>query len=185
MHTKSLVNLTRDVEAIAVPEGDKVTLPQGQLVRVLQELGESFTVMNPIGARFRIEGADADALGRKPPKQPSAADLEKVPKTKEEVEKAIWDQLRKIYDPEIPFNIVDVGLIYGVEMDELPSGKFNVKVTMTLTAPGCGIGDVLVNDVYVRVGNIPTINEVDVEMTFDPPWDFSRMAEHARMQLNL
>lgn len=184
MNPKSLVNLSRDVEAIAVPEGDKVTLPEGQLVRVLQELGDSFTVMNPIGARFRIEGADADALGRKTPKV-QEVDPKDVPRTKEAIEKAIWDQLRKIYDPEIPFNIVDVGLIYGVDLDELPSGKFNVKVTMTLTAPGCGIGDVLVNDVYMRVGNVPNVGEVDVEMTFDPPWDFSRMAEHARMQLNL
>lgn len=185
MHGNTLINLTRDVEAIAVPDGDRVTLPKAQLVRILQELGESYTVMNPIGARFRIEGKDADALGRNPPAKKEDGPEGHVELTKEGVEKAVWDQLRKVYDPEIPFNIVDVGLIYECVVDETKPQIFSVFIRMTLTAPGCGIGDVLVNDVYVRVGEVPGVERVDVEMTFDPAWDFSRLSEAARMQLNL
>lgn len=184
MHGQTLINLNRDVDAIAVPDGDRVTLPKGQLVRVLQELGDSYTVMSPIGARFRIEGQDADALGRETPKTEGAAP-KKMEINKENVEKAVWDQLKMVYDPEIPFNIVDVGLIYDCVIDEVREKKYHVYIRMTLTAPGCGIGDVLVNDVYTRVGQVPGVDEVDVEMTFDPPWDFSRLSEAARMQLNL
>ena len=183
MSNKMVVNLSRDVDAIAVPDGDRVTLPEGQLVRILQEMGDSFTVMNPIGMRFRIEGAEADALGREPPAEPEAIAPEDM--TEEGIKDAIVKELKRIYDPEIPFNIYDLGLIYEVELDELGSGRYNAHVKMTLTAPGCGIGDVLVADVQKRTAKIPGVKEVDVELVFDPPWDFSKMAPEVRAQLNM
>lgn len=183
MDARTLINLTRDVDALLVPEGDKVVLPKGQLVRLLQELGDSFTVMNPTGARFRVEGKDAEALGREVPKPQAVVAVDD--RTPEGVEKGIWAQLKRIYDPEIPFNIVDVGLIYQVKLENLTERTYKVKVKMTLTAPGCGIGDVLVSDVYSKVGQVPGVKEVDVELTFDPPWDISKLAPAVRMQLNL
>ncbi len=183
MESKMVINLERDVDAIAVPDGDQVTLPKGQLVRILQEVGDSFTVMNPIGMRFRVEGTDADALGREPPKEEEALSPENM--TPEGVKEVIVKELKRIYDPEIPFNIYDLGLIYDVTLDELGSGRFNVQVKMTLTAPGCGIGDVLVSDVQKRTAKIPGVKEVDVELVFDPPWDFSKMAPEIRAQLNM
>jgi probable FeS assembly SUF system protein SufT len=183
MEKKMVVNLARDVDAIAVPDGDEVTLPKGQLVRILQEMGDSFTVMNPIGMRFRVEGKDADALEREPPKEEAAA--KPVDLTQEGVKSAIVDELKRIYDPEIPFNIYDLGLVYGIELDAIGEKRYNVGVRMTLTAPGCGIGDVLVADVQKKVAKVPGVKEVDVELVFDPPWDFSKMAPEVRMQLNL
>lgn len=183
MHAATLVTLKRDVSGITVPDGDELTLPEGQTVRILQELGGAFTVMAPTGARFRIEGKDADALGKEVPQEASGPVLTDT--SKEAVEKACWDQMRKVYDPEIPFNIVDVGLIYECKLEELPSGRYEVKVLMTLTAPGCGIGDILVDDVRRKVSEVPGVKKVDVTLTFDPPWDFSRLSEDARLALNL
>ena len=146
----------------------------------MQSLGGSFTVMAQ-GRLFRVDAKDGDALGKEalpPPELPEDA-------TDEEVEQAIWDQMRNCYDPEIPINIVDLGLIYRCEIERNVHGGRKVSIDMTLTAPGCGMGNVLANDVWQRVMDVPTVEEAKVEVVFDPPWSASRMSEAARLQTGM
>ena len=175
------VTLARDVVAIQIPDGNKVTLNEGTRGVITQELGASFTVMTEYGAMYRIDQADADALG----KEAVASDLpEEVPSDPAELEKLIWDQMRKCYDPEIPVNIVDLGLVYGCEvLDGEEDGGRRVEIKMTLTAPGCGMGPVLAEDVRARVDEIPGVDETQVEVVLDPPWNPGMMTEAARLQL--
>jgi probable FeS assembly SUF system protein SufT len=173
------VTLARDVQAIIVPAGVDVTLKEGQEGFITQALGGSFTVYIE-GNLFRIAGRDADALGREPLQVPDLA----PDASDEDVCELAWKQMKTCYDPEIPVNIVDLGLIYNCEIRSEPEGRV-VSVTMTLTAPGCGMGDVLVEDVRDKVGIIPTVARVDVELVFDPPWNPSMMSEAARLQTGL
>src|SRR5438105_136961 len=167
------VTLTRDCEGILVPAGTPVTLPAGSQVTITQELGGDFTVVTSWGYMVRIGGEDADALGREPVARGADGEAEEFS------DEAIWSALRTIYDPEIPVNIVDLGLIYGVESFPLPDGERRVEVHMTLTAPGCGMGEVLKQDVERKVGNLPGVDEVNVEVVFDPPWGPNMMSEAA------
>ena len=133
------------------------------------------------GNLFRISGADADALGKEvvpPPPIPENA-------TDQDIEQVIWDQLKTCYDPEIPINIVDLGLIYRCEVKSLPDGRRSVSVDMTLTAPGCGMGDILVQDAQEKIAIIPTVSDVDVQLVFDPPWNQGMMSDEARLQTGL
>ena len=172
--------LERDCAAVMVPHGTEVTLPAGQIGYITQSLGGSFTVYVE-GNLFRIAGADADALGKDPPESlelpPDAAD--------EDVEKLVWSQLRTCFDPEIPINILDLGLIYDRQVETLPEGGRAVHIRMTLTAPGCGMGDILADEVRAKVAAVPTVQRVSVELTFEPPWDQSRMSEAARLQTGM
>lgn len=174
------VTLARDCTAIIVPAGDQVILRRGARGLITQALGGSFTVYLD-GNLFRIAGEDADALGKEPvlPPQlaPDAAD--------EDVEDLVWEQLRTCFDPEIPINIVDLGLIYQCKLKAAEGGDRDVEVTMTLTAPGCGMGEVLVMDVKDKLEIIPTIREARVELTFDPPWNRDMMSEAARLQTGM
>jgi len=174
------VTLARDCTAIIVPAGDQVILRKGARGLITQALGGSFTIYLD-GNLFRIAGEDADALGKDPvlPPQlaPDAAD--------EDVEDLVWEQLRTCFDPEIPINIVDLGLIYHCKLKPAEGGERDVEVTMTLTAPGCGMGDVLVMDVKDKLEIIPTIREAHVELTFDPPWNRDMMSEAARLQTGM
>jgi probable FeS assembly SUF system protein SufT len=173
------VTLTRDVEAIIVPAGVEVKLREGQQGFITQALGGSFTVYVD-GNLFRIAGKDADALGKEPAQAPELpADA-----SDDDVRDLAWKQMKTCYDPEIPVNIVDLGLIYTCEIDAGPEGRI-VSVQMTLTAPGCGMGDVLVQDVEDKVGIIPTVSRVNVELVFDPPWNPSMMSEAARLQTGM
>jgi len=172
--------VNRDVTAIVVPAGAEVTLRTGQAGYITQALGGSFTVYLE-GNLFRIAGEDADAIGKevvKPPELPANA-------TDEDVRQLAWDQMRTCYDPEIPINIVDLGLVY--ECDVLPNddGTRTVSVKMTLTAPGCGMGEVLVADVKDKIERIPTVRVADVALVFDPPWNQSMMSEAARLQTGM
>lgn len=172
--------LERDCLAVMVPQGEEVTLPAGQNGYITQALGGSFTVFVD-GNLFRIRGEDADALGKEPPEaltlSEHAADSE--------VEKLVWRQLRTCYDPEIPVNIVDLGLVYECTLEQMDNAQRRVKVQMTLTAPGCGMGDILVSDVRDKLESIPTIAEADVELTFDPPWNQSMMSEVAKLETGM
>jgi probable FeS assembly SUF system protein SufT len=143
-------------------------------------LGGSFTVYVE-GNLFRIAGADADAIGKEPEPPPAVPDNA----TDEEIEKVIWDQLKTCYDPEIPVNIVDLGLIYRCDVTALPDGERSVDVDMTLTAPGCGMGEILVQDAQEKIAIVPTVKDVRVELVFDPPWNQSMMSEEARLQTGL
>ena len=179
--TREEVTLAREVMAIQIPDGNKVLLEEGTRGLITQELGASFTVMTEYGAMYRIDEKDADALG----KEVKASDLpEEAPSDPEELEKIVWDQMRKCYDPEIPVNIVDLGLVYGCEVLPAEDGEGRrVEMKRTLTAPGCGMGPVLGKDVKVRVSEIPGIAETHVEVVLDPPWNPGMMTEAARLQL--
>ncbi len=170
----------RDCAAVMVPQGQEVTLPAGQTGYITQALGGSFTVFVD-GNLFRIRGADADAIGKDPPPPLELA----AEAGDEEVEKLVWQQLRTCYDPEIPINIVDLGLVYDCTLQKMDDGRRRVKVALTLTAPGCGMGDILVDDVRSKLESIPTVAEADVELTFDPPWNQSMMSDAAKLETGM
>ena len=181
MSSDEPVTLTRDVEAAIIPVGDRVTLQKGEQAYITQTLGGSYTVIVN-GNMFRIEGKDADALGLKwRPSPPAPA----RPVTQEQLEKEIWNQLRSCYDPEIPVNIVDLGLIYDCHITPLPPGSHRVDVKMTLTAPGCGMGPMLAQDVQNKVLGLEGVDDVAVELVWDPPWNQGMMTEEAKLQLGL
>lgn len=174
------VTIQRDVDAVIVPAGVAVKLRAGKTGFITQSLGGSFTVYVE-GNLFRVAGQDADALGKeivRPPELPPDA-------TDEDVKNLIWEQMRSCFDPEIPINIVDLGLIYECELFREPDGERVVSIKMTLTAPGCGMGEVLVQDVREKVELVPTIKRVEVELVFDPPWNQSMMSEAARLQTGM
>jgi probable FeS assembly SUF system protein SufT len=172
--------LARDIEATAIPYGEKVPLKAGSTLFVMQALGGSFTAMSDQGYMVRIEGKDADAIGEEAQAGPTLDELQTKP-----LADLVWDQLRTCYDPEIPVNIVDLGLVYGAEVVPLPAGGNKVSVRFSLTAPGCGMGDILKKDIEQKVSSLPSVSETDVQIAFDPPWDQSRMTEAARLQLGL
>ena len=179
-HENEPVVIYRDVRAVMVPAGAEVTLKTGQAGYITQALGGSFTLYVD-GNLFRIAGEDADALGKeviKTPELPPNA-------TEEDVLKLVWDQLRTCYDPEIPINIVDLGLVYECTLSPVENGTRIVNVKMTLTAPGCGMGEILVDDAKDKLERIPTVREARVELVFDPPWDQSMMSEVARLQTGM
>ncbi len=165
--------LRRECRAVRIPEGTLALLSQGTRVRITQALGGSYTVATERGYLFRIAAQDADALG----KTPGEVLLDTAG---ESLEERVWAVLRTCYDPEIPINIADLGLIYSCEA--LDEGR-RVEIKMTLTAPGCGMGPILAQEVKERVAGLPGVEQVDVEIVFDPPWDQNMMSEAARLEL--
>lgn len=163
-----------------VPAGVPVTLRADKTGFITQALGGSFTVYIE-GNLFRIAGKDADALGQElsvgPELPPDATD--------EDVKQLVWEQMRSCYDPEIPIDIVELGLVYSCEIEHETDGSRVARISMTLTAPGCGMGEVLVQDVKDKVEMVPTIQRADVELVFDPPWNQSMMSEAARLQTGM
>jgi len=180
MVTREARTLSRDVEVAAIPYGDRLTLTMGTTVFITQALGGSFTAMTDHGYLVRIEGRDADAIGEKPVLAMTAEDT-KGRSTQE----LAWDQLKTCFDPEIPVNIVDLGLVYKCEAQPLDGGGERVHVEFTLTAPGCGMGDFLRQDVEQKLLAIPGVAGADVQVVLDPPWDQSMMSDVARLQLGL
>jgi len=174
------VVVQRDVKAVVIPAGVEVKLRTGQAGYITQSLGGSFTVYVE-GNLFRIAGEDADAIGKEVAKTPELA----PDATDEDLRKIVWDQMRTCYDPEIPMNIVDLGLVYECEVKHNDDGTREVEIRMTLTAPGCGMGEVLVEDVKEKVERIPTVRVARVELVFDPPWNQSMMSEAARLQTGM
>ena len=174
--------LTRDVEASVVPVGTKVTLQKGGLAYVMQSLGGNYTVVVN-GNMFRIDGKDADALGLDVHPKPVAATG--GPVTQDELEKQVWETLKTCYDPEIPINIVDLGLIYDCHLTSVGENSYKADVKMTLTAPGCGMGPALAQDVQNKLMSMEPIDEANVELVWDPPWNQSMMTEAAKLQLGL
>ena len=176
--------LTRACEAIQIPSGERMLLEAGTGVRITQSLGGSFTVTTDHGYMVRIAGADADALGMESQATPTT-EAPTTAATPAEVEEKVWEQLRTCYDPEIPVNVVDLGLVYDCVLDKNDDGQRRVKVTMTLTAPGCGMGDILVDDVRNKLEQVPTVAEADVELTFDPPWNHAMMSDVAKLETGM
>lgn len=176
----SPVKFERDCDVIVVPEGESVTIPAGTVGYLTQSLGGSFTVYIE-GRLFRVAGDDADAIGREPPPKPELPENA----TDADFEDVVWTQLRTCYDPEIPINVVDLGLVYACDIDKAEDGSRRIRIDMTLTAPGCGMGDILVEDAKSRLRIIPTVSEVEVNLVFDPPWSHTMMSEAARLQTGM
>lgn len=174
------IELTRDCAVTLIPRGERLQLGRGERVVVTQALGGNFTVQIAGGRLARIAASDADALGQDAhqasgkPAASGAFDIEQV-----------LDMLRTVYDPEIPVNVVDLGLIYQCETRPLADGGQRVEIKMSMTAPGCGMGDVLKEEARTRVQTIPGVSQVEVEIVWEPPWDQSRMSDAARLQLGL
>lgn len=179
MSSSSPITLNRDCESIEIPSGLQKKLPSGTIVRVLQSRGGSYTVSTNWGAMHRIDAKDAGALGLTAPS--SATTVPVGPLTKQ----MVLDQLKTVFDPEIPVNIVDLGLVYSHRITPLESGENRIDVKMTMTAPGCGMGNVLKADVESKLSRLPQVKEVDVELVFDPPWHAGLMTDAARLQLGL
>ncbi len=179
-------NLSRDVEASVVPIGTKVTLQKGETAHITQSLGGTYTVIVN-GNMFRIESKDADALGIEISATPaaSATATPSGPLTQEQLEKKVWESLKTCYDPEIPVNIVDLGLIYDCHLTPTGPDNYKAEVKMTLTAPGCGMGPVLAQDVQNKLISLEPIDEANVELVWDPPWNQGMMTEAAKLQLGL
>ena len=181
MNARELAILKRDCEAIEIPSGRKIILYAGTEVTITQSLGGAYTVFTHQGAMASIAGKDADALGKEVQAAPATA-ATGAPKTTEEL---VWNQLRTCYDPEIPHNIVDLGLIYECKLSDLETGGKKVDVKMTLTAPGCGMGDWLRRDAEQKILTISDIKEAHVDVVFDPPWNPSMMTPALRRALNM
>jgi len=180
MQMKKETTVSRDVAAREIPSGTPITLRAGDSVIITQSLGGSYTVMTPVGFLARVDGKDADAIGE-PIVEANAAAAEG-----KSTEDLVWDQLRTCYDPEIPVNIVDLGLVYDCAVTDLPEGggkKADVK--FTLTAPGCGMGDVLREDIRGKLLTVPDVKEADVQVVFDPPWSLQMMSDVAKLQLGM
>jgi probable FeS assembly SUF system protein SufT len=175
------VFLTRDVNVVTIPDGNHGTLTKDSEVTIHQALGTNYTVLTEHGHMVRIAGVDADALGKEPHELHTLV-LETDAKA---VEKNCWEVMRTVYDPEIPVNVVDLGLIYHCHVTPVAEGKNNVHVMMTLTAPGCGMGPVLQNDVEKSIRALSGVESVKVEVVLDPPWGREMMSEVAQVQLGL
>ncbi len=173
--------LSREISATQIPSGEKQTLPAGTTIQVHQTLGGSYTVQTDFGL-FRIDGKDGDALGEQAAdhKVDAATLADGAPNPD-----AVWEQLRKVYDPEIPVNIVDLGLVYSMEVEKSDDRAFKVNVAMTLTAPGCGMGPAIAEDAKGKILLVPGVADADVRITWDPPWNQSMISEEGKMKLGL
>jgi len=184
-HAGDTLTTTRDVDAILIPLGTPVTIPAGALVMITQELGGTYTV-SVNGNLARIEGKDADALGLgNEVASPEPSTVAKPHKEGPLDEQEIWEALKTCYDPEIPVNIVDLGLVYDVHVVENDNGGNHVDIVMTLTAPGCGMGPFIVDDVRAKTLAVDNVSDVEVDLTFEPTWDRSMMSDEARLQLGM
>ncbi|KZX76343.1 putative Fe-S cluster assembly protein SufT [Oleiphilus sp. HI0009] len=181
MAEREVVVTNRDVDARIVPAGTEIVIPKDSFVTITQSLGGTFTV-SVNGNLARIEGRDADALGK-------TVEYEEVeaPADGSVSEEQVWVALHQVYDPEIPVNVVELGLIYGCEVKKSTdiADKFDVDITMTLTAPGCGMGPVIVNDVRFYVERVPNVAKVEIDLVFEPPWNNEMLSDEAKLELGL
>ncbi len=181
---RGLVVLERECEATLIPSGDRIMIPAGTDLRVMQTLGGNVTVQAVSnGQLLRIDAKDAAVLGEEYAQEAAKAPATPPMAEGEFDEARVWEQLRTVYDPEIPVNIVELGLVYQCKATPLPEGGHRVDIQMTVTAPGCGMGPVLQEDVRSKVSSLPGVKEAHVELVWDPPWDQSRMSDVARLEL--
>ncbi|HEY7317801.1 MAG TPA: putative Fe-S cluster assembly protein SufT [Candidatus Binatia bacterium] len=184
MNSEKSITVKRDCPAVMIPSGERTTLFMGTSVWLTQSLGGTYTVMTDRGYMMRIDGADGDAIGMAQVaelKQGESTTVDKV----EEVEKRVWDQLRSCFDPEIPVNIVDLGLIYHCEVTRLTAGEYKVSVRFTLTAQGCGMGQFLKTDIERKLLTVQGVRQADIEIVWDPPWNQNMISEVAKQQLGI
>lgn len=182
MSTENPISLRRNCFAIMIPSGERIGLSTGETVWLTQALGGSYTVMTERGYTARIDGSDGDALGLPAPQSqdsPGRAD------GAASLRDLVWQELRSCFDPEIPVNIVDLGLIYACDVQSLSSGGNRAVVRFTLTAQGCGMGQFLKRDIEKKIQSVPGIEEIDVELVWDPPWNQSMISVSAKQQLGI
>ena len=180
MRKREAVVTTRPVRVEVVPQGHILELPEGTAAMITQALGGSFTLLVH-GQLVRLRGADADAIGKEPPSTPTLP----ANAGPEDLRGLVWDTLKTCYDPEIPVDIVELGLVYVCDVIPIDDEQVKVSIKMTLTAPGCGMGDAIANEVAEKVLALPRVAEVNVDMVFDPPWTRYHMSEAARLTLGL
>ena len=176
------VVISRNCEAVMIPSGEKVLVPGGAHATITQSLGGSYTLITDRGLMVRVSGKEVEAIGKTPE---NIAETSGVPFTPEKLEELVWEQLKTCYEPEIPVNIVDLGLVYSCVLSPMPDGGEKIDVKFTLTAPGCGMGDVLREDIKGKLLTVPGIKEADVQVVFDPPWSLQMMSDAAKLQLGM
>src|SRR3989475_5067754 len=181
MGASGSITLSRACEVIEIPSGIRGTLPAGAIVRIMQSLGSGYTVATDHGYMYRVDAEDTDALGL------SNSARAQAPVVQEGAfsDQMVWDQLKTVYDPEIPVNVVDLGLIYSCQITPAGGSGQKIEIKMTMTAPGCGMGDVLRADIERKLSQLPEVREVHAEIVFDPPWNPGRMSDAAKLQLGL
>jgi len=184
MHENTEFTTARDVEAIQIPSGNKTTIPAGTPGVVTQTLGGSYTIATYQGLA-RVAEKDLEALGLEKPSSPNGEKPSAAENNGPVDEKAVWDQLRQCYDPEIPVNIVDLGLVYDCNLVQKEDGGTKVEVKMTLTAPGCGMGPAIAHDAQSKILSIDGVEEADVQLVWDPPWNQNMISEAGRMKLGM
>jgi probable FeS assembly SUF system protein SufT len=184
MKDEKPIALKRECRAVMIPSGEGVTLAAGTRVWLTQALGGSFTVMTDHGHMVRIDGADAEALGNPDVREFAAIRAENA-NTGDSVEERVWNQLRSCFDPEIPVNIVDLGLIYDCRVEALSGGGHKATVSFTLTAQGCGMGQFLKEDIKKKLLVVPGMREAEVDLVWDPPWNQSMISAKAKQQLGI
>ncbi len=183
MNMREEVVISRNAEAVMIPSGERVLVPQGARATITQSLGGTYTLITDRGLMVRISGREVEAIGKVPVETPQAGEGGQL--SPEKIEELVWEQLKTCFDPEIPVNIVDLGLVYLCDVSAPEDGGSDVKIKMTLTAPGCGMGPVLAGDVKQKVEAIPGVRRAEVEVVFDPVWDRSMMSEAAKLQLGM
>ncbi len=183
MNMREEVTFSRNTEGIMIPSGERVLVPNGSRGTITQSLGGSYTLITDRGLMIRVSGREVEAIGKTPENVPETKAGEEV--TPEKLEELVWDQLKTCFDPEIPVNIVDLGLVYLCELQPADDGRKDVKIKMTLTAPGCGMGPVLAHDVKQKIESLPGVKTAEVEVVFDPVWDRSMMSDAAKLQLGM
>jgi len=183
MMMREEVTFSRNTDAVMIPSGERVLVPNGARATITQSLGGSYTLITDRGLMIRVSGKEVEAIGKTPAEIPEVGPQEEV--TAEKLEQMVWDQLKTCFDPEIPVNIVDLGLVYLCDVQPAEGSGHAVKIKMTLTAPGCGMGPVLAHDVRSKIESLPTVKSADVEVVFDPVWDRSMMSDAAKLQLGM
>lgn len=176
-----VVELSKDVVGVQIPSGEQVSLPAGTRVYITQNLGNSYTVATDFGL-VRLSGEATEALGVTDTQEEAASEEEQAPKG---IEDQVWETLKNIYDPEIPVDIVNLGLIYDIVFTQLENDLYHVAIKMTLTAPGCGMGPHLMEEARARVEALPEVETAEVEMIWDPPWNQDMVSEEGKMKLGL
>ena len=185
MYENTEFTLSRDCEAVQIPSGQKMTLPVGTQGVITQTLGGSYTIATPQGLA-RVAEKDLDALGVDKTTAAKGAPATKSAAINGEVsEEDVWNQLRQCYDPEIPVNIVDLGLVYDCRLTKKNDGGTKIEVKMTLTAPGCGMGPMIAHDAQSKILSIDGVDEADVQLVWDPPWNQNMISEAGRMKLGM
>ena len=186
MESNNRIELGRDCEVVEIPGGRAVQLTKGTPVSITQALGGSYTLLVPsLGGLYRLAGRDADAIGKEVEAAPATSEGAGASREVGDLREEVWTQLKTCFDPEIPVNIVDLGLIYGLEVNPEPEGGSRVEVKMTLTAQGCGMGDSIAADAQSKIGRIPGVSSADVQVVWDPPWTPDRISAEGKTVLGI